>query len=377
MAPDQFPYDDQDAESILPHPSSDDLDLFKRFRSHRLSPLTSTSTQVDSGSRLISYHNARLTLISRAGSRYASSSASPRAQQIAEEDDDRNLTLSPVLVGDLFDAGKDLSTSLGYLDLTDSRTPSPAPKATPGEVNHTALPTPTGSSLLSKSTDTSQPPREDLSSARAHLRVDHLPSTYSSDDLLHHFSSLTGVLDASIQGRTALGAWGLVDFRSLMAAQHAYARKNCTIPPGGRKAIELKVYSAEARSNDPLNAAAPVPSSRPPMPSMLSAAELKRRVYVGSLPYGIGEDELASIFWERAGVKARVLAVKHAWDGSHSFAFVQTPDSLSTIEAIKRLHGTPYDGPHLLLLEPANEFLHVWRFSLRLVGLPPSWDYRD
>ncbi|GAA5861138.1 hypothetical protein JCM1840_003092 [Sporobolomyces johnsonii] len=387
MGPHQSPYDDQDAEVNLPSPSSnDDLDRFKRFRSHRLRPITSTpDTRADPGSPLLSYRNAREMLISRAGSRYASSSASPRAQETLEEEDDRDLTLPPVLYDeDEVDDRKDLATSLGYLDLTDSRTPSPIPKTEPGEIDLTRLSTPTGSPPVSESNTTSHTPHEDPSPPRAHLCVEHLPSTYDSDDLLNHFSSLPGVEDASVQKSPTLGTWGIVAFRSLMAAQHAHAKMNCTVPPGGTKAMELKIYSADGRPIDSLNAVGPVNvnvnkgagQDNPRVPPMLSAAELQRRIYIGNLPFGVGTPEVARIFWDRAGVKVRVLSIKHAWDGSHSFAFVQNDAALHASEAIKRIHGTRYDGPHLLRLEPVNEFFHDWKFSLRLEGLPGNWGYR-
>ncbi|GAA5861141.1 hypothetical protein JCM1840_003093 [Sporobolomyces johnsonii] len=431
MGPHQSPYDDQDAEVNLPSPSSDDdLHLFKRFRSHRLRPRTSTpDTRADPGSPLLSYGNAREMLISRAGSRYASSSASPRAQETLEEDDDRDLTLPPVL-SDEFDDRTDLdncTTSLGYLDLTDSRTPSPIPKTEPGEIDLTGRPTPTGSPLVSESNTTSHTPHEDPSPPRAHLCVEHLPSTYDSDDLLNHFSSLPGVLHASVEGRTALGAWGIVAFRSLSAAQHAFAVKNGKIAPGGTKPLELKVYSSKGRPVDahvevqPVTAtnggtyqystgfsggggagiAGPVGGGggygngdgggqvgnggfqpqpryfpRPRVPYIFTAAELARRVYVGSLPYGISDEEVGRIFSERAKVRARILKVKQSPDRTHAFAFVQHPDSITADHAIKVLHGTVYEG-YRLQLEHVNELAHRWLFSLALHGLPGHWQYRD
>ncbi|GAA6005834.1 hypothetical protein JCM10207_007244 [Rhodosporidiobolus poonsookiae] len=115
---------------------------------------------------------------------------------------------------------------------------------------------------------------------------------------------------------------------------------------------------------------------RPFVPVVFTAAELARRVYCGSMRYGITYDEVAELFSGKAGVIARVLKVMNAPDGSHSFGFVQLPDAITAEHALKTLHGTYQDG-HLLQVERVNELGHRWLFSLALHGLPQRWQYRD
>ncbi|GAA5917128.1 hypothetical protein JCM6882_009357 [Rhodosporidiobolus microsporus] len=113
-----------------------------------------------------------------------------------------------------------------------------------------------------------------------------------------------------------------------------------------------------------------------PPPFIFTAAELARRVYCGSLRYGTTQEEVLELFWERAGVVARVLKVMNAPDGSHAFAFVQLPDAVTADHALKTLHGTVHDG-HYLQVEHVHELGHRWLFSLSLHNFPLGWQYRD
>ncbi|GAA5970734.1 hypothetical protein JCM3765_004695, partial [Sporobolomyces pararoseus] len=390
------------------------------------------------------------------------------------------------------------SNNLGYIDLTNSRSPSPVPKAEPTEEDSSVLlhhrsasaasttsrkpsttPHPTNNSFSKGKGRATETP-EITSSARAHLRIDNLPLNYTDQDLSNLFSDCGGLLESSIQDQTLDSSWGLITFKSLLSARHAYAVKIGKVVKGGIRGLQLKIYSSEGEPVEPhvavsptatrseqqqqqtststigsngngnLNGAAggetgggerysmgfsggsrpneggggtrgpiysgqdaafaasnnsnniynggggvgqpqqqmgnfshpgPMPFQgrffpRPRVPYIFTAAELARRVYLGGLPFGISEDEVGRIFSEKAKVKARVLRVKNSPDGSHAFAFVQHPDSITADFAIKCLHGQVYAG-HLLQLEHVNELAHRWLFSLTLYGFPPNWEYRD
>ena len=58
---------------------------------------------------------------------------------------------------------------------------------------------------------------------------------------------MSGVIEASVQDQTNDSSWGLITFKSLVAAQHAYAVKVGKIAPGGVRPLELKIYSSEGK----------------------------------------------------------------------------------------------------------------------------------
>ncbi|GAA5965515.1 hypothetical protein JCM21900_003906 [Sporobolomyces salmonicolor] len=364
----------------------------------------------------ISFVGSKTTSSTRTGPLYPSSAFAKRK---AIKKEKRELTLPPV---------ENVGPSEGpvIIDLTESRSPSPVPKAEPEDAALKGATPPLPSSPAQekgkgRATDTEAP------DTRAHLRVDNLPGQYAIVDLRRLFEELPGVVECSIEDRIADVAWGMVAFRSLLSAQHAFAAKKGKVPPGGTKPLELKVYSSDGRPVDPHVEVQPVTVAnggtyqystgftggggagmeggmgggggswnrygggqvgnsgfhlepryfpRPRVPHLFTAAELARRVYVGGLPYGISDDEVGRIITERAAVMVRVLKVKQSPDGTHAFAFVQHPDSITADHAIKVLHGTVYEG-HLLQLEHVNELAHRWVFSLALRGLPGHWQYRD
>ncbi|GAA6020453.1 hypothetical protein JCM11491_000252 [Sporobolomyces phaffii] len=428
---------DEDAERWIAHNivPDDSRQEPGSLRSHSL-PIAGPST--GRSSSLPSYYNP-LGAASTSSSNLDNYTASPRPKV----DPARDSSLAPVS-----------ETHLGYIDLTESRSPSPVPKSEPLE--DPLLPS--GSSPASSRKPSARPDKgkgrasespEASSSARAHLRIDNLPIHYTDSDLTNLFSDLSGVVEASVQDQTRDAAWGPVTFKSLMAAQHAYAEKIGKVAPGGVRGLQIKIYSSEGKPLEPHvaveptirgangangedggvanrerytvgfsggtrpegergpiysgqdaaraaqnngggpggprggNFAHPGPMPfqgrffpRPRVPYIFTAAELARRVYLGGLPYGISEDEVGRIFSEKAKVKARILRVKNSPDGSHAFAFVQHPDSITADFAIKSLHGQVYSG-HLLQLEHVNELAHRWLFSLTLYGFPSNWEYRD
>ncbi|BGP56570.1 hypothetical protein JCM8202_000531 [Rhodotorula sphaerocarpa] len=306
------------------------------------------------------------------------------------------------------------SPAVEVIDLTQERSPSPMIKDEEAEafspVGERA--SPNGRKRpRSRSSPADHARETPMPEPRAHLHVAHLPGGFTSADLAEVFAGVPGVCDVGVHQSEAAGGapFGLISLVSLVAAQHAFAIKNHTLPrPTAGRCIELKLYSADGVPLDPHRPVEPVvdgmeadapemapppepafrrygfPSPgamprrvpRPETPFRFTAAELARRVYVGCLRYGISSAEVVDLFNNRAKVVARVLRIIHAQDGSHSFGFVQLPDSVTAAHAQRILHGTPYDD-HLLQVEPVNELNHRWRWSMTLHGLPPQWGYRD
>lgn len=314
---------------------------------------------------------------------------------------------------------------LGFIDLTDSRTPSPEPKLEPVEQSLSSLTSTSRTQSRNSSTRRDKgkgraSDSPDRHSAKAHLRIDNLPIRYTRADLRELFSDMTGIVDASDPTLTEGGdaSWGLITFKNLMLAQHAYANKIGKVAPGGVRGLQMKIYAESGEPIPPHVAVEPIaavngigsngasngesvaqgggangerytvgfsggasaggergqiysaqdaartplangnsngggrgwgggnlgggggggppngnfssrPGSmfppprffpRPRVPYIFTAAELARRVFVGSLPCGITEDEVGRIFSEKARVTARILRVKNAPDGSHAIA---------------------------------------------------------
>lgn len=109
-----------------------------------------------------------------------------------------------------------------------------------------------------RATSPSRVSEEPSHSARAHLRIDNLPIHYTDSDLTNLCSDLNGVVEASIQDTTNDSAWGLITFKSLMAARHAYAVKIGKVAPGGVRGLQLKIYSSEGEPIEPHVAVSPV-----------------------------------------------------------------------------------------------------------------------
>ncbi|BGP56077.1 hypothetical protein JCM8202v2_003688 [Rhodotorula sphaerocarpa] len=318
--------------------------------------------------------------------------------------------------------GGQSSGTLEVIDLTEDRTPSPMVKDEEAEA---AVPagnraTPNGRKRpRSRSPPANYVRATPMPEARAHLHVSNLPDDFTNADLAEVFAGVSGVCDVEVHQSEAAGGapFGFVSLVSLVAAQHAFVLRNNTLPrPTADRRMGLKIYSADGIPLDPHRPVEPIVNGshaaapempppppppfrtyggpmaggmprrfpRPETPFHFTAAELARRVYIGCLRYGISNDEVVALFNDRAGVVARVLRVIHAQDGSHSFGFVQLPDSVTARHAQTTLHGTQYGKSpsifckdHLLQVEPVNELNHRWRWSMTLHGLPPRWGYRD
>ncbi|GAA5827349.1 hypothetical protein JCM3770_003069 [Rhodotorula araucariae] len=247
--------------------------------------------------------------------------------------------------------------SLGYLDLTnepDSRSPSPKAEDDDGAVS---------------------PPRaRDKPLAQAHVTVNGFPETFGLKGICEIFAGLPGIVSTDIAVTTSGVRFGFIGFASVAAASHAYAKVDGTSIFGttdyGETVCPLtfRLFGLNGPKPNPY-----VQSIEPAPFRYLTAAELRRRLYFGNLDIQVSEGDILTILNNRAGVTGRIKRIGRTKD--HTWVIVQVADSKVAQKAL-RIHGQVYNG-HLLQVEPVNELLHRWRFSLVLVGLPTSWTYHD
>ncbi|GAA6005850.1 hypothetical protein JCM10207_007249 [Rhodosporidiobolus poonsookiae] len=248
--------------------------------------------------------------------------------------------------------------------------------------------------------------------ARAELRLSNLASTCTTGALEALFAGTPGVITVTCRAEASGEVIGIVTFASEAAAQHTYAEKQGSI--FREKPLELRIFSTstgepivpnEERALERFRSEGVEPdldprvgpSGRPHLPNSYfaacgvgaprslgvalsdvhTAAGLRRRLYIGSLRYGISAEEIFDLLTLQVGVNAtRILNLKHAEDCSHSFAHVQFPDAITADFAKASLSNYLYDG-HLIHVAPTNELGHSWKYSLSIEELPPVWSYRD
>jgi RNA recognition motif-containing protein len=70
-------------------------------------------------------------------------------------------------------------------------------------------------------------------------------------------------------------------------------------------------------------------------------------IYVGNLPYGIGEDEIRDVF-SQFGEVSKVNIIMDKFSGqSKGFGFVEMPNNSEADEAIKALNESPLKGRNI------------------------------
>ncbi|BGP41080.1 hypothetical protein JCM10449v2_005049 [Rhodotorula kratochvilovae] len=254
--------------------------------------------------------------------------------------------------------------SLGFLDLTNEPdSPPPEPKT---EEDAYDAATVIGGARSSSGAGEA--------AAQAYLSIHGLPDGFTDDDLLDLFKGLPGILAAEVHVARVGALFGLVSFTSFAAASHAHAHKDGTAIVSAEdgaaseplRPLTFKLFGA--------NGAVPNPFPEAPRPfHHMSSAELRRRRYVGNLRVQIGEEEILTIFCRQTGLKGKITKLKHVRD--HSWAVIRFTDDKAA-KIAERLHGTAYDG-HLLQVQPVNEFLHEWKLSMVVEGLPAQWTYHD
>jgi len=74
------------------------------------------------------------------------------------------------------------------------------------------------------------------------------------------------------------------------------------------------------------------------------------RIYVGNLPYGTNDAELAEHFQQFGAVKSASVVIDRETGRSRGFGFVEMDDDAGR-QAIENLHGTPLDGRPLTVNE--------------------------
>lgn len=67
-------------------------------------------------------------------------------------------------------------------------------------------------------------------------------------------------------------------------------------------------------------------------------------IYVGNLPYSMGEDELRTAFEEHGTVESVKVIVDRMTNRSKGFGFVEMPDDEEAKAAMSELDGKEFDG---------------------------------
>ncbi|MBH97293.1 MAG: RNA-binding protein [Rhodospirillaceae bacterium] len=85
-----------------------------------------------------------------------------------------------------------------------------------------------------------------------------------------------------------------------------------------------------------------------------------KRLYVGNLPYSVGESDLESKFAAHGTVESANLIIDRNTGRSKGFAFVEMSTESESQAAIEALNGTDYDGRPMTVNEakpmrPRNE----------------------
>ncbi len=74
-------------------------------------------------------------------------------------------------------------------------------------------------------------------------------------------------------------------------------------------------------------------------------------IYVGNLPYSVGDDELNQLFASHGSVTSARVIIDRMSGRSKGFGFVEMPDNSEAEKAIDALNGTDSDGRALRVNE--------------------------
>ncbi len=86
------------------------------------------------------------------------------------------------------------------------------------------------------------------------------------------------------------------------------------------------------------------------------------KLYVGNLPYGVGDDELRSMFEEHGSVRSAKVIMDRETGRSRGFGFVEFGSAGEGESAMSALNGTQMDGRRLVVNEarPREERPRRW-----------------
>ena len=73
------------------------------------------------------------------------------------------------------------------------------------------------------------------------------------------------------------------------------------------------------------------------------------RIYVGNLPWSVGDDELRDMFSSYGDVADSVVIRDRETGRSRGFGFVDLSDDDSATKAIEAMHGTEIEGRDLVV----------------------------
>jgi len=76
-----------------------------------------------------------------------------------------------------------------------------------------------------------------------------------------------------------------------------------------------------------------------------------KRLYVGNLPYGMSEEELANVFTKAGAVTDVAIVVDRDTGRSKGFGFVEMADDAAALTAVQQLNGTQVGGRTIKVAE--------------------------
>jgi RNA recognition motif-containing protein len=78
---------------------------------------------------------------------------------------------------------------------------------------------------------------------------------------------------------------------------------------------------------------------------------MAKKLYVGNLPYGVGDDELRQMFEEFGTVQSASVVMDRDTGRSRGFGFVEMPDDSGAEAAIAAMNGKSVGGRNLTVNE--------------------------
>lgn len=82
---------------------------------------------------------------------------------------------------------------------------------------------------------------------------------------------------------------------------------------------------------------------------------MSKKLYVGSLPYSIGNKELEKLFGEHGTVLSAKIVLNTETGLGKGFGFVEMSSSEEAALAISKINGTPHGGRNLVVTEAKSK----------------------
>lgn len=78
---------------------------------------------------------------------------------------------------------------------------------------------------------------------------------------------------------------------------------------------------------------------------------MRKKIYVGNLPFSATSDSLAAVFSRFGSVASTKIVIDRDTGRSKGFGFIEMSDSLAADTAIAQLHGSDFGGRSLTVNE--------------------------